>query len=91
LRFFSPPEKPSLTGRLISSRRSRRACLLLTSCEELDRVVLRQAAVLADGVDGGLQEIDVRDARDLDGVLEGQEDALARPHLGRIARRSWPL
>ena len=36
-----------------------------------------QAAVLADGVDGGAEEVGVADAGDLDGVLEGEEDALA--------------
>ena len=40
------------------------------------------AAVLADGVDRRLQEVDVADAGDLDRVLEGQEDALAGPLLG---------
>jgi len=34
--------------------------------------------MLADRVGGRLQEVDVADAGDLDGVLEGEEDALAR-------------
>ena len=33
--------------------------------------------MLADGVDGGAEEVGVADAGDLDGVLEGEEDALA--------------
>ena len=58
LRFFSPPEKPSLTGALqqvlvictsfIFSR---------TSLQELHRVQLRLAAVLADGVERRLEEV----------------------------------
>ena len=38
--------------------------------------------VLADGVERGLQEVDVADAGDFDGVLEGQEDAFAGALFG---------
>ena len=57
--------------------------LLLRQREEVHRVELRQAAMLADGVQRVLQEVDVRDAGNLDGILEREEDALARPDLGR--------
>ena len=84
LRFFSPPEKPSLTGALdellVDVHELR---LLLDEREEVERVELGQPAVLADGVQRGLQEVDVRDARDLDRVLEREEDAFAGAHLGR--------
>src|SRR5205085_11615564 len=42
----------------------------------------RLAAVLSDGVDGGLEEVVGADAGDLDGILEPEEDALAGPLLG---------
>jgi hypothetical protein len=54
---------------------------LLRQLEKVDRVELGLAAVLADRVEGVLQEIDVGDARDLDGVLKGEEDALPRADL----------
>src|SRR5262245_55992793 len=41
--------------------------LLLHEPEELHRVVLGQAPMLAHGVDRGFEEVDVRDAGDLDG------------------------
>ena len=56
--------------------------LLLDELEERRGVELRQAAVLADGVDGRPEEVGVADAGDLDGILEGEEDALAGPLLG---------
>ena len=56
---------------------------LLHEGEELEGVELREAAVLADRVRRRLQEVDVAHPGDLDRVLEGEEDALAGPHLGR--------
>ena len=70
-RFFSPPEKPSLTERCAERR---------VQVELLERVVdvldpgaeLRGLAV--EGGLGGAQEVRHRHARDLDGVLHGQEE-----------------
>jgi hypothetical protein len=91
LRFFSPPEKPSFTPRLRkASSISSELHLLRTSVEELDRVEFRLAAVLAAGVERGLQEVDVVHAGDLDRILEGEEDAGARALSGASASRSWP-
>ena len=56
--------------------------LLLDQLEEVRGVELFLAAVLADGVEGGAEEVGVADAGDLDGVLEGEEDALAGALLG---------
>ena len=56
--------------------------LFLHELHELDRVELLLAAVLAHGVQRRLQEVAVRDAGDLDRVLEREEEALARPLLG---------
>jgi hypothetical protein len=38
--------------------------------------------VFPDGVEGGLEKVGVADAGNLDGVLEGEEDALAGPGFG---------
>ena len=51
--------------------------------QELERVELRFAAVPAQCVQRGLQEVDVVDARNLHRVLEGEEESLARALLGR--------
>ena len=37
---------------------------------------------LADGVEGGLEEVHVADAGDFDGILEGEEDAVAGALFG---------
>ena len=55
---------------------------LLDQLEEVHGVHLRLAAVLADGVQRGLEEVGVGDAGDLHRVLEGQEHALAGALLG---------
>jgi hypothetical protein len=92
LRFFSPPEKPSLTGTLhellVDLDELR---LLLHERQELDGVELAPALVSADRVERGLQEVDVAHARNLDRVLEREEDALACARLGSSASRSLPL
>ena len=64
--------------------------LLAHQLEEVDGVELRQAAVLAHGVERRLEEVGVADAGDLDRVLEGQEDALAGALLGVSSSRSLP-
>ena len=83
LRFFSPPEKPSLTGAaqhaLVDVEKLR---LLLDQLHELHRVELRLAAVLAHGVERGLEEVGVVHAGDLDRVLERHEDAFAGALVG---------
>ena len=55
--------------------------LLLDQGQEVHGVEFLQAAVPADGVDSRLEEVRVAHSWDLDGVLEGQEDALAGPFL----------
>ena len=55
--------------------------LLGEHAEELDGIVLRQAEGAAPLVDGEAEEVRVRHARDLDRVLEGEEDALLRAVL----------
>ena len=49
-----------------------------TSVEELHRVEFRQALVLADFVEGGLEKIGAVHAGNFDWVLEGQEQPFAR-------------
>ena len=83
MRFFSPPENPSLTERRQHALVDVEILgLLADQLHELDRVELRLAVVLALGVERGLQEVGVVHAGDLDGVLEGHEDAFARPLVG---------
>ena len=51
--------------------------------QELEGVELGQPAMLALRIQRGLQQVDVVDARNLDRVLEREEQALARAQLGR--------
>src|SRR5262249_19222474 len=46
------------------------------------RIQLLKPAVLADRIEGRLQEIGVADAGDLNGILEGEKDALAGALFG---------
>ena len=94
LRFFSPPEKPTLTLRfsMSSGIASRFACGA-RQLQELHRVQLRLAARAAHGVQRGAQEIGVAHARQLDRRLEGEEDAgggallgLHRQQVGAVER-----
>ena len=57
--------------------------LLAHELQELHRVELLLAAMLAHRVERGLEEVDVVHARDLDRILEREEHALARALLGR--------
>ena len=83
MRFFSPPEKPSLTPR---DRKLSSICmsfiLLAHQAEELERVDFGQAALLAHRVHRRLEQVDVVDAGNLDRVLEAEEHARARALLG---------
>ena len=56
-----------------------------------DRIVLGQAAVLADGVQRVLQKIEVRHTRDLDGVLKRKEETFSGAHFGRHGEEVVPL
>jgi hypothetical protein len=56
--------------------------LLLHEREEFDGVHFLLAAMLADFVVGGLEEVGAVHAGNLDGILEGEEDAFARALLG---------
>ena len=57
--------------------------LARTDPEKLAGIELGLAAMAALRVDRGAQEIHVVHARDLDRVLEGEEQPLARPLVGR--------
>ena len=75
LRFFSPPEKPSLTEREVNERSMLEQIHLLVEL----RVVVGRLEFLALGqarLDRGAQEIRDRHAGDLARVLEGEEKAL---------------
>ena len=83
LRFFSPPEKPSLTERCsIDSSTCSSFELLLDELHEVHRVELVEALLLALGVERGLQEVGVVDAGNLDRVLERHEHAVAGALVG---------
>src|SRR5262249_41923301 len=78
LRFFSPPEKPSFTGRFrkrssISSMR----IFFPQQREKIHRVHLVLSAIFADGVQRGAQKIRVADAGNLHRILERHEQPLA--------------
>ena len=81
LRFFSPPEKPSLTERLSSvCSISSSFILSFTNVQKLHGVEFR-AALLADFVERGLEKIGAVHAGNLDRVLEGEEQSFARAFL----------
>src|SRR5690606_11277942 len=56
--------------------------LLPDELEELAGVELRLAAAAPDRVEGGAEEVHVVHARDLDGILEGEEDPRPGPLVG---------
>src|SRR3569623_1032728 len=83
LRFFSPPEKPSLTARY-------RNCSSIFTSFIFSRTSVRKSMasnssrpMLAHGVHRRLQQIDVADAGNFDRILKREEDAGARALLGR--------
>ena len=83
LRFFSPPENPSLTRAAEEALvHAHELHLLAHQPEELEGVHFGQAAVLARGVIGRLQEIDVVHARNLDRILKAEKHPCARALLG---------
>jgi hypothetical protein len=55
--------------------------LLLGRLQEVERVELREIPMLPDRVQSVLQEVDVRNARNLNRILEGEKDPLPRPIL----------
>ena len=94
MRFFSPPEKPTLSGRFSMS------CVDLQSLPTASCTSFMKAGVvssvlaarLALRVERGAQERHRADAGDLDRILEGEEHARrrrARP--APCSRRSSPL
>ena len=86
-RFFSPPEKPTLSGRRsISWVTCSRSETSLHLAHEVGRRQFVQPSLLALGVQRGLEERHRRDARNLDRILEGEEDARRRP-LVRVERQ----
>ena len=85
LRFFSPPEKPTLTGRLsISASMPSSAAWLARELEESRARQLRFAARAALRIEAVAQELEVGDAGDFDRILEAEEQpgggALVRLH-----------
>ena len=92
MRFFSPPENPAFTERLsIDVVHVDELAASPPSIEELQRIDLFLAARLADLVVRGAQEVRVRDARDLDRILEREEDARLRALLGLEREQVAPL
>jgi hypothetical protein len=90
VRFFSPPEKPSLTARSRSAFGiSMTDDFSLQHRQELDGVELFLAARLADGIERGAQEVGCS-RRDLHRILERQEDALAGALLGLHLEQVFP-
>ena len=84
LRFFSPPENPSLTGRLSSSgSMSSTFIFSFTSVRKSIASSSSWPRCLRTALSAASQEVGVADAGDFDRVLESQEDALARALLGR--------
>ena len=82
-RFFSPPEKPTLTGRFsISMSMLSLPALSLHELHELGRRQLRLPALLAQRIGRRAQERQAGDARDLHRVLEGEEHALGGALVG---------
>ncbi len=92
LRFFSPPEKPSFTARVIRlSSMSSRFMRSRTSAMNSIASSSCFAAVLADRIERGLQEVGVVHARNLDRVLKRHEQALARARLRIHGEQILPL
>ncbi len=76
-RFFSPPEKPTFTGRFsISMSMWSRSALPLTNFMNSGVDISAQSARLAHRVGGRAQEREPGDAGDLHRILEGEEHAL---------------
>ena len=92
MRFFSPPEKPALTARLMISG-SISTSLSFSSSRSRNSigVDLLLAARLADLVVRGAQEVGVGDAGDLDRILEREEDARLRALLGLQLEQILPV
>ena len=93
LRFFSPPEKPSLTGRFEQVVVHLRGASSSPAPARGSRPASSSGSprCLRMRVERRLQEVGVADAGNLDRVLEGEEDALARPLLRRpSSSRSLP-
>ncbi len=65
--------------------------LLLDELQEVHRVQLRLASGLANRIEGVLQEVDVGHAGNLDRVLEGQKNALARSLFRRRGQKVLAL
>ena len=83
MRFFSPPEKPTLRGALQHlGIHFELLGPLLHVAHEVGGRQLGLASRLALGIHGGLEERHGGDAGDLDRVLEGQEQALGGADLG---------
>ena len=88
LRFFSPPEKPTFTGRLSISVHVERVRLLARELEELAARQRLLAAARALGVERLAQELDVGHAGNLDRILEAEEQPAAARSCGASSSRS---
>ena len=83
LRFFSPPEKPTLTLRLSHvGGHAEAGGFGAGELEEGGGVQFGLAAGAADGVERGAQEVRVAHAGEFDGGLEGEEQAGLRAQFG---------
>ena len=84
LRFFSPPENPSLTDRLMKLRSiSTSSIFSLANSRKSIASISSQPALAAQRVERGAHEIEVSDAGDLHRVLEREEDPGRGAVLGR--------
>ena len=78
-RFFSPPEKPTLSARFsISSETFSAAAFSRTSLQHAHRIDFLLAARAALRVQRGLEEIERGDAGNFHRILHGEEHALRR-------------
>ncbi len=83
IRFFSPPEKPTLRPRRsISKSILRLVAVASRGLEELRRAHLGLAARLALGVDGSAHKGQAGTPGISSGYWNGQEDAPGRPFVG---------
>src|SRR5579875_2736550 len=90
LRFFSPPEKPSLTERC-SRARSKPTCAAFCSTRPRNSPGPTSSSPRARRTACGAEEVHVGHPWDLDRVLEGQEQAGRGPLLGRQGQQVGPL
>ena len=83
LRFFSPPENPSLTGRLRNAS-SMSSCFIRSRTSVMNSIASSSSSPRCFRMvfSAAFEKIRVVDARNLDRILKGHENARTRPFLG---------